>query len=949
MAFDLEGALKEGYSYSEIADHLSSQSDFDLDGARKEGYSDEDIVNHLSGKEFKQQESVNVESTDEDQSISSKAKQLVFGDYTPAESVKRQLGLTARSAIQGVTALPDIAAAGVRGGLNLLLPEKYEIPERYIGQDIVNALDLPQPETSTEKVVGRAAEFMAGTGSGSVAKYLKPQTTTGKAIQESLVENMPTQLASGAAGGAASAIAEEKGAGVLGQTTSALGAGIVPFLFSKGKPQSSIVTKQANDKSISKSKELLNKYEIEAAEAINRGVPREEVNSFVIQRMGINQRQIDQALVNTEKQLPIPKTKIEADSIAVANRMAKLKERGEVKEFFTNIIQPVETRLQEFFPSIFNRVRNYSIQENTLNEQYIGTVKPFMSAIKSLPEDVYKKLTLDLYNGNFSAARKTMVDNLGEAQARQFDVTTNLLKKLYKDLGEVGFDIGQIQNYFPRGNVKDLDGLYAHLEANYGYKAKDNIQKQFEKKALDLRTSIDDLPEEETAKILNNYLKGYSRKGGPSFTKERQIQELTEDLLPFFNDPVDSLDNYIRSVVSSIEEARFFGKNNLKATGRIIDTKSSVGNLLAREFSKGKNQINVDYLDEAEALLNARFNAGKRSPSKIMQMARDLTYMATLGNPLAAATQLADVALSVSAHGLKNTMANAFKASKLTMEKLGLEDAAAELKNNVVATSKYLDKILGSRFVGFKQVDRFGKNRNINASINKAKKLLSTKSGEGQLKAKYKGFFGDRFDQFAADLKRDVFSPDVKAYALMELGDVQPIFLESLPAFYLNHPNGRLFYALQSFTLKQLDYMNRNIRKVWQAGNKKEAAKQALVYYSLIAGANTGTDVLKDLMLFRPVDPERLPVDAFFNVFKTFGLSQYALERYGKQADIEGLAKDLFLDPASFSLFTPIKDVKNIIEGDAKKIQSLRMIPWVGPFLYEFFGGGRESYLKRTQ
>ena len=62
MAFDLEGALKEGYSYSEIADHLSSQSDFDLDGARKEGYSDEDIVNHLSGKEFKQQESVNVES-----------------------------------------------------------------------------------------------------------------------------------------------------------------------------------------------------------------------------------------------------------------------------------------------------------------------------------------------------------------------------------------------------------------------------------------------------------------------------------------------------------------------------------------------------------------------------------------------------------------------------------------------------------------------------------------------------------------------------------------------------------------------------------------------------------------------------------------------------------------------------------------------------------------------
>ena len=47
MAFDIEGARKEGYSDSEIADYLAQQKKFDLAGARKEGYSDAEIISHL--------------------------------------------------------------------------------------------------------------------------------------------------------------------------------------------------------------------------------------------------------------------------------------------------------------------------------------------------------------------------------------------------------------------------------------------------------------------------------------------------------------------------------------------------------------------------------------------------------------------------------------------------------------------------------------------------------------------------------------------------------------------------------------------------------------------------------------------------------------------------------------------------------------------------------------
>jgi len=48
MAFDVQGALKAGYSAAEVADFLASQNEFDIAGARAAGYSDDEILGHLS-------------------------------------------------------------------------------------------------------------------------------------------------------------------------------------------------------------------------------------------------------------------------------------------------------------------------------------------------------------------------------------------------------------------------------------------------------------------------------------------------------------------------------------------------------------------------------------------------------------------------------------------------------------------------------------------------------------------------------------------------------------------------------------------------------------------------------------------------------------------------------------------------------------------------------------
>jgi len=49
MAFDVEGALRAGYTLPEIADHLGQQKKFDVVGARQAGYSDSELVRHLMG------------------------------------------------------------------------------------------------------------------------------------------------------------------------------------------------------------------------------------------------------------------------------------------------------------------------------------------------------------------------------------------------------------------------------------------------------------------------------------------------------------------------------------------------------------------------------------------------------------------------------------------------------------------------------------------------------------------------------------------------------------------------------------------------------------------------------------------------------------------------------------------------------------------------------------
>jgi hypothetical protein len=93
MPFDVDGAIKAGYSPAEVADYLSEDKKFDVSGARKAGYTNDEIIQHLMSLEPKKQEGMLG-------SFKKGAEQLLSTGQTAAESLYKTPEEAAQAGIQ---------------------------------------------------------------------------------------------------------------------------------------------------------------------------------------------------------------------------------------------------------------------------------------------------------------------------------------------------------------------------------------------------------------------------------------------------------------------------------------------------------------------------------------------------------------------------------------------------------------------------------------------------------------------------------------------------------------------------------------------------------------------------------------------------------------------------------------------------------------------------------
>lgn len=157
------------------------------------------------------------------------------------DELGRQLGLTARAAVQGVASLPAIASDAVTGvvnkGLDAVEGEgngfRFQRAQEALG-NLMDKAGVPKPENATERVVQDVGSAMTGAGTAAKAGQVlaKAASPVAAAVGEKLAEGAGMQVASGAAGGGASGVTREKGGGAGAQ----LAAGVVGSLAPSGVP-----------------------------------------------------------------------------------------------------------------------------------------------------------------------------------------------------------------------------------------------------------------------------------------------------------------------------------------------------------------------------------------------------------------------------------------------------------------------------------------------------------------------------------------------------------------------------------------------------------------------------------------------------------------------------------------------------------------------------------------
>lgn len=140
---------------------------------------------------------------------------------TPLEMVGRQVGLTARAALEGN---PISAVGGMVG--------------KAMGLDTSGALDrtltkmgLPEPENTTERIVQAGAQGMAGGAGMTKLSEIGAGIATNPVVRgslEAMSKGPTTQIGAGAAAGTAAQGTAELGGGPVAQTLAGLVAGAAP-------------------------------------------------------------------------------------------------------------------------------------------------------------------------------------------------------------------------------------------------------------------------------------------------------------------------------------------------------------------------------------------------------------------------------------------------------------------------------------------------------------------------------------------------------------------------------------------------------------------------------------------------------------------------------------------------------------------------------------------------
>ena len=637
------------------------------------------------------------------------------------------------------------------------------------------------------------------------------------------------------------------------------------------------------------------------------------------------------------------------------------KVKRDITELAGRVLTPISRQTKnldrKLGTTLTKSFRDLGLRKDIITTDYVKRAFPFLKSMKErLNESEYENLSELLLFGDYDSVRKIIDDKkLMPKVGPQLEEMRRVLEEV-RDYARLqgGFDVGYIEEYFPR-LVKDPQELRKFLDEDPNFREeKIALEDAISEYALQKKVSVGDLEENEIAEIISRNLRGLpnTQSRTPGNFKARSIFE--KDKLALIKDAYESperaLDNYIRSTVDAVETRKFLGQvkkpkqetvgftgsedsSPVSDLGSAVKLDDNLAAVIAKDFLKGTKYKDED-IEKLRDILQSSFSGGKES--EWVRGIKNASYIQTMTSFGSAITQLADNAFSVHFNGLGNHFKTLVERKDMFdfAEMIGLSNREFDNMTNTDKLSKTLDSLF--KFTKLKQLDLFAKNAYMNAAWRKYHNMANQKGGSQKLADELRPYFGERTNTIVEKVRKNApknEKPPAEVTELVyhKLLDVSPASATEVPLAYMANPNYRIFYMLKTFTIKQFDAMRtaglsdmKAGAKLYTEGRKDgdskkqdEGARLAMKGLgnvvkvgSIFAAANATTDMIKDTIYGRPIKRDETFEN---NLWRLLGLSRYTYYT-AKREGIGSAVVDLIAPPVAI-FDRASKDIQAIV-GD---------------------------------
>ena len=521
--------------------------------------------------------------------------------------------------------------------------------------------------------------------------------------------------------------------------------------------------------------------------------------------------------------------------------------------------------------------------------------------------------------------------------SQEYSAVRGILDQIKSEYEELGLDASFIENYFPR-YIDDLNGL----KQSYGQPTGmvDQEIARYEK------MTGQKLSEVERQIMYEKLARSRMYRGGlssPSNMKERRTDLIKEDQMKYYADPEVALNGYIERMVNAIETKKLIGDAASGKTEGVDPVSGRLGKVMDKMLQEGR--LRDDQIEVIQGVVAARFGQ-HGSQYGFVKGAKNMGYLATMGNMGSTLTQLGDFYFTMVQNGLIPTLQAVMGSKAINIQDMGIARDFVEIDSSK-GEGMFADSVKTVfKWTGLTSLDRLAKNTNINAAhrvLTAGAKANPNSNKYKKALARLKRTQGNDAYKTIADLKAGKKSELVVEALYNELADVAPISLTEMPEAYSSTPNLRIMYSLKSYSIKQFNFVRERVFAKLMEGlatkNPKlvgEASRDMMKILAFSVLANGSADILKAIMFNREIDEDEM----FWNTFlRMFGITKYTTTQIYKEG--LGTAMMKTVAPPQFGMLTDVtKDITSA--RSVQEMRSIKYVPFVGKLYYWRVGKGKE-------